>query len=76
MNDSISEVENSVNDVTSLLEEKGKVSEETILMDSRLTARSKVSYEERFALLALKKAEDQKSDELQDQCLDNYQKRN
>ena len=67
MGDSISEVENSVNDVTSLLEENGKVSDKTIQMDSRTTVSSKESNKERLVPLALEKTEDKKSDELQDQ---------
>ena len=39
--DSISEVENSVNHVTSLLEEKGNVSGKTIQMENRITVSSK-----------------------------------
>ena len=43
MRDSISEVENSINDVTSLLEENSKVSDVTILMDNRTTVSTKWS---------------------------------
>ena len=66
MRDSIFEVGNSVNDVTSLLEKNGKVSDKTNQMDNRTTVNSKQSYGDRLVLLALKKAEDQKSDEFQD----------
>ena len=67
MRDSISEVENSINDVTSLLEENSKVSDVTILMDNRPTVSTKWSNGDRFFPLALEKAEDQKSDEVQGQ---------
>ena len=67
MRDSISEVENSINDVTSLLEENSKVSDVTILMDNRPTVSTKWSNGDRLFLLALEKAEDQKSDEVQGQ---------
>ena len=67
MRDSISEVENSINDVTSLLEENSKVSDVTILMDNRQTVSTKWSNGDRFFPLALEKAEDQKSDEVQGQ---------
>ena len=67
MGDSISEVENSINDVTSLLEENSKVSDVTILMDNRPTVSTKWSNEDRLFPLALEKAEDQKSDEVQGQ---------
>ena len=50
MGDSISEVENSVNDVTSLLEEKGNVSDKTIQMDNRLPVGSMESNEEQLVL--------------------------
>ena len=66
MRDSISEVENSVNDVTSLLEENGKVSDKTIQMDNRTTDidnSSKGPNEDRLLLLALDNADGQKSDE-------------
>ena len=65
MRDSISEVENSINDVTSLLEENSKVSDVTILMDNRTTVSTKWSNGDRLFPLALEKAEDQKSDEVQ-----------
>ena len=65
MEDSISESGHSVNDLTSLFEENGKVSDKTIQMDSRTTVSSKESNEERLVPLALEKAEDKKSDELQ-----------
>ena len=67
MRDSISEVENSINDVTSLLEENSKVSDVTILMDNRPTVSMKWSNGDRLFPLALEKAEDQKSDEVQGQ---------
>ena len=67
MRDSISEVENSINDVTSLLEENSKVSDVTILMDNRPTVSTKWSNGDRLFPLALEKAEDQKSDEVQGQ---------
>ena len=67
MRDSISELENSVNDVTSLPEENGKVSDVTILMDNRPTVSTKWSNGDRLFPLALEKAEDQKSDEVQGQ---------
>ena len=67
MRDSISELENSINDVTSLLEENSKVSDVTIQMDNRTTVNTKWSNEDRLVPLALEKAEDQKSDEVQGQ---------
>ena len=67
MRDSISEVENSINDVTSLLEENSKVSDVTILMDNRPTVSTKWSNGDRLFPLAIEKAEDQKSDEVQGQ---------
>ena len=67
MRDSISEVENSINDVISLLEENSKVSDVTILMDNRPTVSTKWSNGDRLFPLALEKAEDQKSDEVQGQ---------
>ena len=67
MKDSISELENSINDVTSLLEENSKVSDVTILMDNRPTVSTKLSNGDRMFPLALEKAEDQKSDEVQGQ---------
>ena len=67
MKDSISEVENSINDVTSLLEENSKVSDVTIQMDNRTTVNTKWSNGDRLFPLALEKAEDQKSDEVQGQ---------
>ena len=67
MRDSISELENSINDVTSLLEENSKVSGVTIQMDNRTTVNTKWSNEDRLVPLALEKAEDQKSDEVQGQ---------
>ena len=67
MRDSISEVENSINDVTSLLEENSKVSDVTILMENRPTVSTKWSNGDRLFPLALEKAEDQKSDEVQGQ---------
>ena len=65
MRDSISELENSINDVTSLLEENSKVSDVTILMDNRPTVSTKWSNGDRLFPLAIEKAEDQKSDEIQ-----------
>ena len=65
MRDSISEVENSINDVTSLLEENSKLSDVTILMDNRPTVSTKWSNGDRLFPLALEKAEVQKSDEVQ-----------
>ena len=73
MRDSISEVENSINDVTSLLEENSKVSDVTILMDNRPTVSTKWSNGDRLFPLALEKAEDQKSDEVQGQRSENGQ---
>ena len=67
MRDSISELENSINDVTSLLEENSKVSDVTILMDNRPTVSTKWSNGDRLFPLALEKEEDQKSDEVQGQ---------
>ena len=67
MRDSISELENSINDVTSLLEENSKVSDVTIQMDNRTTVNTKWSNGDRLFPLALEKAEDQKSDEVQGQ---------
>ena len=67
MRDRISEVENSINDVTSLLEENSKVSDVTIQMDNRPTVSTKWSNGDRLFPLALEKAEDQKSDEVQSQ---------
>ena len=67
MRDSISELENSINDVTSLLEENSKVSDITIQMDNRPTVSTKWSNGDRLLPLALEKAEDQKSDEIQGQ---------
>ena len=67
MRDSISEVENSINDVTSLLVENSKVSDVTIQMDNRTTVNTKWSNEDRLVPLALEKAEDQKSDEVRGQ---------
>ena len=67
MRDSISELENSVNDVTSLLEENSKVSGITIQMDNRTTVNTKWSDGDRLGPLALEKVEDQKSDEFQGQ---------
>ena len=67
MRDSISEVENSINDVTSLLEENSKVSDVTIQMDNRPRVSTKWSNGDRLFPLALEKAEDQKSDEVQGQ---------
>ena len=69
MGDSISELENAVNDVASLLEEEGKVSDKTIQMDNRTTDNSKESNGARLVPLALEKAEYQKSDEFQAQRL-------
>ena len=67
MRDSISEVENPINDVTSLLEENSMVSDVTIQMDNRPTVSTKWSNGDRLFPLALEKAEDQKSDEVQGQ---------
>ena len=67
MRDSISEVENPINDVTSLLEENSMVSDVTIQMDNRPTVSTKWSNGDRLFPLALEKAEDQKSDEIQSQ---------
>ena len=53
--------------MTSLLEEKGKVPGKTIQMDNRTTVSSKECNGDRLVLLALEKAEDQKSDEFKDQ---------
>ena len=67
MRDSISEVENSINDVTSLLEENSMVSDVTIQMVNRPTVSTKWSNGDRFFPLAIEKAQDQKSDEVQGQ---------
>ena len=67
MRDSISELENSINDATSLLEENSKVSDVTIQMDNRPRVSTKWSNGDRLFPLALEKAEDQKSDEVQGQ---------
>ena len=67
MRDSISELENSINDVTSLLEENSKVSDVTIQIDNRPTVSTKWSNGDRLFPLTLEKAEDQKSDEVQGQ---------
>ena len=67
MGDSKFEVENSVNDVPSILEEKVNVSDKIIQIDSRITVSSKRTNEERLVLLAIEKAEDQTSDESRDQ---------
>ena len=67
MRDSISEMENSINDVTSLLEENSKVSDVTIQMDNRPTVSTKWSNGDRLVPLALEKAEDQNLDEFQGQ---------
>ena len=67
MRDSISELENSINDVTSLLEENSKVSDVTIQMDNRPRVSTKWSNGDRLFPLALEKAEDKKSDEVQGQ---------
>ena len=67
MRDSISELENSINDVTSLLEENSKESDVTIQMDNRPRVSTKWSNGDRLFPLALEKAEDQKSDEVQGQ---------
>ena len=67
MGHSMFEVGNAVNDVKSLLEENGKVSDKTIQMDNRTTVRSKESNGIRLVFLASEKAEDKKSDEIQDQ---------
>ena len=73
MRDSISEVENSINDVTSLLEENSKVSDVTIQMDNRPRVSTKWSNGDRLFPLALEKAEDQKSDEVQGQRIETGQ---
>ena len=65
--DCIPQVENSVNDVTSLLDEKGNVSDKTIQLDNRTTVCSMESNEKRFVLLAIEKAKDQKLNEFRDQ---------
>ena len=70
MRDSISEVKNSVNVLTSELQENGKVSDKTSQTDNITTVIdhcSKGSNKERLVPLAMAKAEDQKSDKLQDQ---------
>ena len=67
MGDSISEVENSVNNVTSMLEKKGNVSDKKIQIHNRITVNSKESIEERLVILAKKKADDQKSNDFGDQ---------
>ena len=64
MGDNIFEVENSVNHVTSLLEENSMVSEKTIQMDNRATVSSKWSNGDRLVPLASEKAEYHKLDEL------------
>ena len=55
MRGSNSEMENSINDVTSLLEENSKVSDVTILMDNRTTVSTKWSNGDRLFPLALEK---------------------
>ena len=60
-------MEISVNVVTSLLEEKEKVSDKTIQIETRITVSSKGSNEDRLVLLALEKADDQNTDEFRDQ---------
>ena len=60
-------MEYSVNNETSLLEEKVNVSDKTVQVDNRKTVSSKEFNEERLVLLATKKAEAQKVDEFQDQ---------
>ena len=65
MGESIVEVENSVNDVTSELEEAVKVNDETFRMENRATVSSKKSYGNRVVRLPSEKAENQKGDELQ-----------
>ena len=62
MGGSISEVEN---DVKTLLDEKGTVSDKYIQMDNGITVSSKVANEDRLVLLAVEKAEGQKSYEFQ-----------
>ena len=52
LGDSISELENSVNDMTSRPQENSKVSAKTFQMDSRTTVSSKESNEERLVPLA------------------------
>ena len=67
--DCISELKNSVNDVTSLPGENSNESDKpvslkkTIQMDNKNTVSSKESNEERLVLLALEKGAYQKSDE-------------
>ena len=67
MGDSKFEVENSVNEEISLLEENKMVSDKTIQMNNRTTDSSKGSNGDQLVPLALKKAAYQKSDEFQDQ---------
>ena len=57
---------NSVNDVTSVLGEDGKVSGKAVHLDNTTSESSKVSIGERLVFLASEEAEVQKSDELQD----------
>ena len=65
MRDSISELENSINNVTSLLEENSKVSDVTIQKDNRPTVSTKWTNLDR--LVPLEKAEDQNLAEFQGQ---------
>ena len=61
-------MENSVNDETSLPEEKvSDKRDRQIQKDNRINVNSKESNEERLVLSALEIAEEQKSDEFQDQ---------
>ena len=66
MGNSKAEVKNAVNNVTSLLEANSNVSDKTIQLDNRTTVSSKESNGGRWVLLALEKAENQKSDEFQE----------
>ena len=67
MRDSISELENSINEVTSLLEENSKVSDVTIQIDNRPRVSTKWSNGDRLVPLALEKAEDLNLDEFHGQ---------
>ena len=62
MGDSISEVGHAVNNMTSLLEEEGKMSDETIQMNYRTTVNSEESNGDQLVPLAQEKAENQKLD--------------
>ena len=78
MEDSISQAENSVNDVTSLLEEKGNVSGKRIQMDNRTTVSSKESNGDRLVLLAIEKQRNwnRMNSKTKEASLDYYKEKN